>query len=116
MLVETMGYEVQLAHDGLSALKIAEQFHPDVVLLDIGMPHLDGYGTVRRIVTRPWAAKTLLIALTGWGQEADRRKAREAGFHRHLVSRLILSCSRKYSPLREWMDDWPAPESQEPTT
>jgi CheY-like chemotaxis protein len=85
MLVEAMGHETRVAHDGLAALEIAEGFRPDIVLLDIAMPRLDGYETARRLAKRSWFASTLLIALTGWGQEADRRRARDAGFHRHIV-------------------------------
>ena len=85
MLVEAMGHETRVAHDGLAALEIAESFRPDIVLLDIAMPRLDGYETARRLAKRSWCTSTLLIALTGWGQEADRRRARDAGFHRHIV-------------------------------
>jgi PAS domain S-box-containing protein len=88
MLLHVMGHETRLAHDGLQALEVAEAFRPDIVLLDIGMPQLNGYDTARRLRARPWAAATVLIALTGWGQEADRRRAREAGFHHHVVKPL----------------------------
>jgi PAS domain S-box-containing protein len=88
MLLQMMGHETQVAHDGLEALEVAEVFRPDVVLLDIGMPQLNGYETARRLRARPWASSTVLIALTGWGQEADRRRAREAGFHHHVVKPL----------------------------
>jgi PAS domain S-box-containing protein len=88
MLLHVMGHETRLAHDGLEALEAAEVFRPDIVLLDIGMPQLNGYETARRLRARPWAASTVLIALTGWGQEADRRRARDAGFHHHVVKPL----------------------------
>jgi PAS domain S-box-containing protein len=88
MLVQMMGHETRIVHDGLAALEVAETFHPDIVLLDIGMPRLDGYETASRMAKRPWAASTLLIALTGWGQEADRQRAKAAGFHHHLVKPL----------------------------
>jgi signal transduction histidine kinase/CheY-like chemotaxis protein len=79
------GHEVRTASDGLEALRIAEEFRPQLVLLDIGMPKLDGYETARRLRERPWSQATLLFALTGWGQEEDRERARRAGFDRHLV-------------------------------
>jgi PAS domain S-box-containing protein len=85
MLLKMMGHETQVVADGVAALEAAETFRPEVVLLDIGMPRLDGYATVRELRTKPWASQTLFIALTGWGQEADRQRAREAGFHHHLV-------------------------------
>ena len=79
------GHEVRTASDGLEALRIAEEFRPQLVLLDIGMPKLDGYETARRLRERPWSEATRLFALTGWGQEEDRERARRAGFDRHLV-------------------------------
>ena len=85
MLLQMMGHETRTAHDGLAAVELAELFEPDVVLLDIGMPKLDGYEAVRRIASRGWASSTLLVALTGWGQEADRERAKAAGFHLHLT-------------------------------
>jgi CheY-like chemotaxis protein len=84
-LLQMMGHETRTAHDGLAAVELAELFEPDVVLLDIGMPKLDGYEAVRRIASRGWASSTLLVALTGWGQEADRERAKAAGFHVHLT-------------------------------
>ncbi len=79
------GHEVRIASDGLEALRVAEEFRPQLVLLDIGMPKLDGYETARRLRERPWFQGTRLFALTGWGQEEDREHARLAGFDRHLV-------------------------------
>jgi CheY-like chemotaxis protein len=85
MLLREMGHETRIAYDGLEAVEAAEVYRPDVVLLDLGMPKLDGYEAARKIASRPWAASTLLVAVTAWGQEADRQRARDAGFHRHLV-------------------------------
>jgi signal transduction histidine kinase len=79
------GHEVRTARDGLEALRIAEDFRPDLVLLDIGMPKLDGYQTARRLRKRPWAADIRVVALTGWGQEEHGERARQAGFDRLLV-------------------------------
>ena len=90
MLLQMMGHETRIAHDGLEAVEIAEHFHPEVVLLDLGMPKLDGYEAVRRMAARPWARSSLLVAITGWGQEADRQRTRQAGFHRHLVKPVDL--------------------------
>ena len=77
--------EVQVAHDGPSALEIAERFQPEVVLLDIGMPGMNGYEVARHLRSRPHHPDLLLVALTGWGQDADRHQSREAGFDHHLV-------------------------------
>ena len=85
LLVQTLGNEVRTANDGAHALEEAESFRPDVVLLDIGMPGLDGYEVARRIRAQPWGATVVLVALTGWGQDEDRRRSREAGFDRHLL-------------------------------
>jgi CheY-like chemotaxis protein len=85
LMLDLEGHEVRTAADGLSALAIAEQFQPHVVLLDIGMPGIDGYETARRLRRQPWAQSALLCAQTGWGQEDDKRRARRAGFDRHLV-------------------------------
>ncbi len=90
MLLQSIGHDTRVVHDGVEALEEAEVFRPDVVLLDIGMPRLDGYETARRIRSQPWAAAVQIVAVTGWGQEADRQKAKEAGFHRHLVKPVDL--------------------------
>jgi CheY-like chemotaxis protein len=74
-----------LAHDGLDAIHVAESFRPQIVLLDIGMPRLDGYQTARKIRELPWARAVMVVAVTGWGQEQDLRMAADAGFDRHLV-------------------------------
>jgi CheY-like chemotaxis protein len=84
-LLEMGGHEVDTAHDGAEALETAGRQHPDVVLLDIGLPTLNGYEVCRRIRERPWGKKTIVIALSGWGQEGDRQLSREAGFDGHLV-------------------------------
>ncbi|MFO0877463.1 MAG: ATP-binding protein [Gemmataceae bacterium] len=85
MLLRVMGNDAQTAHDGLEALDVAPVFRPDVILLDIGMPRLDGYETARRIRSEPWGKGVVLVAQTGWGQEEDKRRSREAGFDSHLV-------------------------------
>ena len=85
LLLELDGHDVRRAYDGLEALEIADEFRPEITLLDIGMPRLDGYGAARELRRRQWADSLLLIALTGWGQQEDRRLAREAGFDHHMV-------------------------------
>jgi PAS domain S-box-containing protein len=85
MLLEMNGHDVRVAHDGRAALSIAQSFHPDAALLDIGMPQLNGYEVARALRQEPWGAGITLIALTGWGQESDRQKAIEAGFDHHLT-------------------------------
>jgi len=85
LLLEIAGHKASHAHDGPSALEAAEKERPEVVLLDIGLPTLNGYEVCRRIRARPWGASVVLIALTGWGQEDDRRRSHEAGFDGHLV-------------------------------
>jgi PAS domain S-box-containing protein len=85
LILELDGHEVRTAYDGVEALRIAEEFAPQIALLDIGMPSLDGYQTARRIREQPWGSPMLLVALTGWGQEQDRRQATDAGFNSHLV-------------------------------
>jgi signal transduction histidine kinase/DNA-binding response OmpR family regulator len=84
-LLKGWGHEVALTHDGPSALDVAPDFHPDVVLLDIGLPGMDGYEVARRLREIEPAERATLIALTGYGQGEDRRRSEEAGFHHHLV-------------------------------
>jgi CheY-like chemotaxis protein len=85
MLLEISDHETRSAYDGEQALRIAEEFRPQVVLLDIGLPKLNGYEVCRRIRQEPWGRDILMVALTGWGQNDDRRKSKEAGFDAHLV-------------------------------
>jgi len=87
-LLQCDGHEVHTAGDGAEALEVAALCRPDVVLLDIGMPKLDGYEVARRIRAEPWGKSAVLIALTGWGQDEDRRRSREVGFDSHLVKPL----------------------------
>jgi PAS domain S-box-containing protein len=85
MLLQARGHEVRTAHDGSAALRAAEEFQPDVVLLDIGLPHMDGYEVARRLRDEVGLKNALLVALTGYGQQEDRRRAAEAGFDEHLT-------------------------------
>jgi CheY-like chemotaxis protein len=88
LMLAMEGHEVRTAYDGVEALQIAEDFLPEVVLLDIGMPRLDGYETARRLRQRPGGESIFLVAQTGWGQEDDKQRAKQAGFDRHLVKPL----------------------------
>jgi PAS domain S-box-containing protein len=85
MILRELGAEVRVAHDGREALEIFPQFDPAAVLLDIGMPEMDGYEVARTLRRRFPERRTPLIALTGWGQQEDRARAREAGFDHHIV-------------------------------
>jgi signal transduction histidine kinase len=89
-LLELGGHEVFSAANGALALESAERHLPEVALLDIGMPKLDGYEVARRIRAQPWGRSITLVALTGWGQDSDRRRSGEAGFDSHLVKPLDL--------------------------
>jgi signal transduction histidine kinase len=85
LMLRMSGHEVELAFDGVEALRVAEAFTPDVVLLDLGMPRLNGFDTARTMRAQPWGRDIRLIALTGWGQPKDRHETLEAGFNAHLV-------------------------------
>jgi len=85
MLLTNSGHEVRIAHDGPAALEAALEFRPNVVLLDIGLPEMDGYEVAKRIRQEPALANVVLVALTGYGQETNRQRSQEAGFDHHLV-------------------------------
>src|SRR5262249_60172337 len=85
MMLTMMGHDIQKAYDGLEAVQAAAAFRPDVVLLDIGLPKMNGYEAARHIRQQPWGRPMTLIAVTGWGQEEDRRRAFEAGVGPHLT-------------------------------
>ena len=85
MLMEITGNKTYMAHDGVEAVEAVEKYRPEVVLLDIGLPGMDGHEVCRRVREQPWGKDIIVIALTGWGQEDDRRKSEEAGFNGHLV-------------------------------
>src|SRR5258707_14726742 len=91
MLLKMTGHDTRAAHDGLEAVEAAKKFRPDVVLLDIGLPKLNGYDACRSIRAQPWSEGMVLIALTGWGQEQDKFRSKEAGFDFHLVKPVDLA-------------------------
>ncbi len=89
-LLQLLGYRTAVAHDGLEAVAMAEQFRPRVALLDIGLPGITGHEVARRIRAQPGGEDMLLLAVSGWGQDTDRQKSREAGFDHHFVKPLDL--------------------------
>jgi signal transduction histidine kinase len=95
MLLEVSGHEARTAFDGLQAVDAAAEFRPDVVLMDLGMPKLNGYDAAVRIRQQPWGERMILVAVTGWGQEEDRRRTTEAGFDGHLVKPVDYGAFKK---------------------
>jgi CheY-like chemotaxis protein len=85
LMLQTMGHDTRTSYDGLEAIQAAATFRPEIVLLDIGLPKMNGYEAARHIKRQPWGKGMALIALTGWGQEEDKRRAFEAGFDYHLT-------------------------------
>ena len=100
ILLTDMGNDVQIAHSGQEALNVAAEFRPDLILMDVGMPRLDGLEATRRLRMTEWGRRAAIVALTGWGQEADKRRSHEAGADDHLVKpvdpealeRVLLLC------------------------
>jgi CheY-like chemotaxis protein len=105
MVLDVMGHQTTLANDGLEAVRIAQDFQPEIVLLDIGMPKLNGYEACRQIREQAWATQVIIIAVTGWGQDEDRQRSKDAGFDMHLVKPLdplvVERLMRKLEPGRE---------------
>jgi CheY-like chemotaxis protein len=95
MMLETMGHDVRTAYDGLEAVQNAATFQPNIILLDIGLPRMNGYEVARRIRDEPWGGNVALVALTGWGQDADKRQSLEAGFDHHLTKPVDLVALEK---------------------
>lgn len=101
-LLELFGHEVEVAYTGSEGLEAAHQFHPEVVLCDIGLPGMDGYAVARRLREDPETAASRLVALTGYGRDADRQLAQEAGFDLHLVKPVAPD------ELRQRLEAWAA--------
>lgn len=91
IMLRAMGNETCTAYDGLAAVEMAEAYRPELIILDIGLPKINGYDACRRIREQSWSSGMTIVALSGWGQEEDRRKSKEAGFDRHLVKPLELA-------------------------
>jgi PAS domain S-box-containing protein len=106
MVVRALGSEAFDAHDGLEALESARHLRPDVILMDIGMPRLNGYDAARRIRQEPWGQDLLMVATTGWGKEEDRQRSKEAGFDLHLVKPIDVTAVQELlsSPTRARRD------------
>lgn len=95
-MLELEGHLVRTAADGFEALRVAQEFRPGVAVLDIGMPRMDGYELARRIRAEPWGSDLQLVALTGWGQDTDRQRSRDAGFDSHWVKPLDIALFMRY--------------------
>jgi PAS domain S-box-containing protein len=85
MMLSLVGHDTRTAHDGLEAYDLAEAFRPEVILPDIGLPKMNGYEACRRIRSAPWGKEMFIVAITGWGQDEDRRRSQQAGFDKHMV-------------------------------
>ena len=85
LMLEMMGHDTRIAHDGRDAVMAADEFRPDLILMDIGMPTLNGYDACRQIRERPWGRDVIIVACTGWGQDEDRQRSTQAGFDMHMV-------------------------------
>lgn len=99
MMLSLMGHDIKTAFDGPAALDAADEFRPEIVLLDIGLPTMNGYEVCRRMRRQAWSSDAMIVALTGWGQEEDRRRSEDAGFDHHVVkpvevSELVLLLAR----------------------
>ena len=106
MMLSIMGHETRTAHDGESAVETAESFLPEVVLLDIGLPKLNGYEVAQRIREQEWGASMFLIAVTGWGQEEDRQRSSEVGLNVHMVKPVEpAALERLFAELRRKQSD-----------
>ena len=105
-LLELAGHRADIANDGLEGVRLAEKIRPEVILMDIGMPKLNGYDAARRIRAQEWGKEITLIAVSGWGQESDRTKSKAAGFDAHLVKpveysalvKILADISATHSP------------------
>jgi CheY-like chemotaxis protein len=105
LLLRLNGSDTQSAHDGVEAVEKAAAYRPDAILLDIGLPKMNGYDACRAIRKEPWGKDMVIVALTGWGQDEDRRKSEQAGFNGHFVkpvdfaALIKLLCDLKQSPV-----------------
>lgn len=95
MLLEMLGHTVVTADSGQGAIVLSEQFRPQIIFMDLGMPEMDGFAAAKRIREKPWGENIVIVALSGWGQDEDKRKSKEAGFDHHLVKPAELSELKK---------------------
>jgi CheY-like chemotaxis protein len=102
-MLELLGDDVRVAHDGVEAVALAAAFRPAIVLMDIGMPRLNGHDATRRIREQPWGRALKIVALTGWGQDSDRVQSRDAGCDGHLIKPVSLQA------LEQLLAELPAP-------
>jgi CheY-like chemotaxis protein len=100
VMLQMHGHDVATASDGLEVLEKAAAFRPEVIVLDIGMPNLDGFETARRLRQEPWGRDAVLIAVTGWGHEKDKQQSAQAGFNIHLVKPVDANTILKH--LENW--------------
>jgi two-component system CheB/CheR fusion protein len=103
MLLRLSGNETQVVHDGLAAIEAAKAFRPEVVLLDIGLPGMDGHALAAQLRTLPGMEALRIVAVTGHGGQSYRRRSRSAGFDRHLVKPIDLAALERM--LRAWADE-----------
>ena len=97
-ILRLLGNQVSVVHDGLAAVSAVEDWQPDVVLLDIGLPGIDGYEVARRLRLSEHGKAVMLVALTGWGQEQDRQRTSASGFDQHWVKPVGLEKLKEISP------------------
>jgi CheY-like chemotaxis protein len=91
IMLRMTGNQPQTAYDGATAIQAAEEFHPHVVLLDIGLPKLNGHEVAQHIRQQFWGQQMVLIAVTGWGQEEDKKRSKDAGFDHHMVKPAVFA-------------------------
>jgi signal transduction histidine kinase/ActR/RegA family two-component response regulator len=108
-MVQMIGHEARACHDAPSALQVGAEWKPDLVIMDIGMPGMNGYDACKALRMTPWGREAVVVALTGWGQESDRRLAEEAGFDHHVVK--PIGEDRLRTLCRDAGADAPAPAS-----
>jgi CheY-like chemotaxis protein len=96
-ILRLLGNEVSVVHDGLAAVSAVEDWHPDVVLLDIGLPGIDGYEVAKRVRQSDHGKRVMLVALTGWGQDQDKQRTSDSGFDQHWVKPVGMDKLREIS-------------------
>jgi DNA-binding response OmpR family regulator len=93
-LVKAWGHSARVAHDGLNAMDVGRVYQPEVVLLDLGLPRVDGFEIARNMRAEPWGSSARIVAVTGWGRDSDRQRSRDAGFDEHLVKPVSVDLLR----------------------